>query len=127
MNNAQLDIALWVASAILALLYLIAGGTKAVTAKEKLQLQPRMAYIRDLSASQVTAIGLLEVAGAVGVILPRLTGILPWVSAVAAFALAVVQIVAIAVHRRRGEHSLVFNAVLLVLALAVGGGLLVVL
>jgi hypothetical protein len=127
MNNAQLDIAVWVASAILALLYLIAGGTKAVAAKEKLQLQPRMAYIRDLSASQVTAIGLLEVAGAVGVILPRLIGILPWVSAVAAFALAVVQIAAIAVHLRRGEHSLVFNVVLLVLALAVGAGLLIVL
>jgi hypothetical protein len=127
MNNAQLEIAVWVASALLAVLYLIAGGTKAVSAKEALQAQPRMAYIRDLSAAQVTAIGLLEVAGAVGVILPRLTGILPWVSAVAAFALAVVQVVAIVVHLRRGEHSLVFNGVLLVLALAVGAGLLVVL
>jgi hypothetical protein len=127
MNNAQLEIAVWVASALLAVLYLIAGGTKAVSAKETLQAQPRMAYIRDLSAAQVTAIGLLEVAGAVGVILPRLTGILPWVSAVAAFALAVVQVVAIVVHLRRGEHSLVFNGVLLVLALAVGAGLLVVL
>lgn len=127
MNTAQLDIAVWVASALLAVLYLIAGGTKAVAAKERLQLQPRMAYIRDLSAKQVAAIGLLEVAGAVGVILPRLTGILPGVSAVAAFALAAVQVVAIVVHLRRGEHSLIFNVVLLVLALAVGAGLLIVL
>jgi hypothetical protein len=127
LNTDQLDIAVWIASALLAVLYLIAGGTKVVAAKETLQLQPRMAYIRDLSASQVTAIGLLEVAGAVGVILPRLTGILPWISIVAAFALAVVQIVAIAVHVRRGERSLVFNVVLLVLALVVGAGLLVVL
>jgi hypothetical protein len=127
MTIAHLDVGVWIASGALALLYLIAGGTKALGSKDSLQQQPRMAYITDLSARQVRTIGLLEVAGAVGVILPHLTGILPWLSIVAAFALVVVQVVAIVVHVRRGEFSLAFNVVLLVLAAAVGVGLLLTL
>jgi hypothetical protein len=127
MTIAQLDIGVWIASGVLALLYLIAGGTKALGTKETLQGQQRMAYITDLSARQVKAIGILEVAGAVGVILPHLTGILPWLSIVAAFAFVAVQAVALVVHVRRGEFALAFNLVLLVFAAAVGVGLLVTL
>jgi len=126
MTAQPIDIGVWIASAILALLYLIAGGTKVVTAKETLQREQRMAYINDLSARQVRAIGVIEVVGAVGVILPHLTGVLPWLSTMAAFALVAVQVVAIAVHVRRREYTLAFNLVLLALALAVGVGLLLV-
>lgn len=126
MTMIQLDFAVWIASAILALLYLVAGGTKIVGARENLKRQPRMAYMEDQSAAQVKTIGVLEVVGSAGVIVPHLTGILPWLSVVAAFALAVVQVVAIVVHVRRREYSLAFNVVLLLLALAVGAGLLLI-
>jgi hypothetical protein len=127
MTATHLEIAVWAASVLLALLYVIAGGTKAAIPKEKLQRQQRMAYVTDLSGAQVKAVGVIEVVGAVGVIVPQLTGIAPLLSAVAAFALAAVQVVAIVVHLRRREHALVFNLVLLVLAVAVGVGLLIVL
>jgi uncharacterized membrane protein YkgB len=123
--TSELHVILWIASALLSLLYLIAGGTKVVTSKDRLQRQPRMAYIHDRTAMEVKAIGGIEVLGAIGVLAPQLTGILPWLSVVAAFALAIVQVVAILVHLRRGEHALAFNIVLLVLALLVGVGLLV--
>jgi hypothetical protein len=127
MTPLPLDIAVWVASTLLALLYLVAGGTKVVASRAKLLEQPRMAYMKDQSAAQVKAIGIIEVLGAIGVVVPHLTGILPWLSPVAAFALAVVQVVAIVVHVRRREYALAFNYVLLVLALVVGVGLLAVL
>jgi hypothetical protein len=127
MTATHLEIAVWAASVLLALLYLIAGGTKAAIPKEKLQRQQRMAYVADLSGAQAKAVGVIEVVGAVGVILPRLTGIAPLLSAVAAFALAAVQVVAIVVHLRRREYALVFNLVLFVLGVVVGVGLLIVL
>jgi hypothetical protein len=105
-------------------LYVIAGGTKVVVSKQRLQREARMAYIHDRSAAQVKAIGAVEVLGAIGVVAPQFTGVVPWLSTVAAFALVAVQIVAIAVHLRRREHALAFNIVLLLLAALVGVALL---
>jgi len=127
MNATHLEIAVWAASVLLALFYVIAGGTKAVIPKRKLQNQQRMAYVADLSVAQIKVVGVVEVAGAIGVILPHLTGIASLLSAVAAFALAAVQVVAIILHLRRREYAIIFNLVLLVLAIVVGTGLVAVL
>jgi zinc transporter ZupT len=62
-------------------------------------------------------IGLAEVLGAIGLILPPLTGVFPGLAIAAAAGLVVVQAGAIVVHARRGEaKQLPANAVLLVLA-----------
>ena len=75
---------------------------------------------RGLSAQQVTAIGAIEVIGALGVILPLVTGIAPALTAVAAAALVVFQVVAVTVHIRRGDASmLAINSVVAMLAAAV--------
>ena len=111
-------VALWITAILLALVYLAAGGMKAATPREK--LLTNMGWVEDFSAVQVKAIGVLEVAGALGVILPLATGIAPVVTGVAALALVLVQAVAIAVHVRRGEqNALAVNGVLLALAGAV--------
>ena len=60
-------------------------------------------------------IGAAEVLGAIGIVLPALTGIAPILSPIAASALALVMIGAIVVHRRRNENPIV-NIVLLILA-----------
>jgi hypothetical protein len=124
MNPIVPPVVVWIASAVLAVLYVIAGGTKVVVSKQRLQREARMAYIHDRSAAQVKAIGAVEVLGAIGVVAPQFTGVVPWLSTVAAFALVAVQIVAIAVHLRRREHALAFNIVLLLLAALVGVALL---
>ena len=117
-------IALWIVGGLLAVIYLFAGFTKALTPKAKLVKQ--MAYTEDFTAWQVKAIGIVEILGAIGLVVPMLTNIAPILTPIAAFALAVVQVVAIVVHVRRKEYSLGMNVALLVAALFVGIGWLVV-
>jgi uncharacterized membrane protein YphA (DoxX/SURF4 family) len=114
-----MTIALWITAVLLTVVYLLAGATK--VARSKAQLQPQMGWVEDFSEPQVTAIGALEVLGALGVILPLATGMAPFITPVAAFALVLVQVAAIVVHVRRGEQkALPVNVVLLLLAATVG-------
>jgi uncharacterized membrane protein len=110
-------IAAWIVSGLLALAYLFAGIMKTFAPGETLKKQ--MAYTEDYTRGQVRAIGIVEVAGAVGLILPHATGILPWLSVVAAFAFVLLQVFAIRVHVRRKE-TIVPGIVLGILALAAG-------
>jgi len=62
----------------------------------------------------------LEVLGAIGLVLPRLLGIAPVLTPLAALGFVGLMIGAIVLHRRRGEPRLiVFNVVLMLLALFV--------
>ncbi len=111
-------IALWITAALLTLAYLLAGTMKAVKSREV--LQPQMAFVEDFSAAQVKTIGIVEVLGALGVILPLATGVAPILTVIAAIGLALVQVGAIIVHVRRGEQKAIgANIVLLLLAAAV--------
>ena len=112
-------IALWIATVLLALVFLMAGVVKSTTPREK--LVPKMAYMEDLSDGQARTVGILEFLGALGLILPAATGILPWLTPVAAFALDVTMGVATALHVKRKE-SVVPSVVLGVFALVVGLG-----
>ena len=116
-------VALWIASVLLTLSNLGAGGFKLVRPREKLlTMQP---WTNDFSAVQIKVIGTLEVLGALGVILPLLTGILPVTTSIAAFAIALLQVGAVVTHVRRKE-TVIPNLVIIVIALFVGIGWLVV-
>ena len=54
-----------------------------------------MAWARDRSESFVRFVGISELLGALGVVLPMLTGILPWLTPFAAIGLTLIQIFAI--------------------------------
>ena len=112
-------IALWIATGLLALVFLAAGVTKSTTPREK--LVPKMAYMADLSDGQARTVGILEFLGALGLVLPAATGILPWLTPVAAFALALTMAGGAALHIKRKE-SFVPALVLGILALVVGIG-----
>ena len=89
--------------------------------KEK--LAKNMAWVEDSSQPTVRLIGALEVLGAVGVVLPALTGILPWLTPLAALGLVLTMIGAALTHLRRKEHGgIAVNAVLLILAAFVAYG-----
>ncbi|MFQ5342775.1 MAG: DoxX family protein [Anaerolineae bacterium] len=121
-----MNIALWVVQGLLAIAFLMAGGMKATRPKEK--LAENMAWVNDFSAGTIRLIGILEVLGAIGVVLPKLTGILPWLTPTAAVGLVLTMIGAALTHLRRGENSnIVMNAVLLVMAAFVAYGRFVVL
>lgn len=107
-----MDTALWIVQVILALMFVVVGVTKVRRPKEK--LAERMPWVGDFSAGQVRWIGLLEILGALALILPGATGILPWLTPLVAVGLALTMLVAGIVHWRRKEYgNIVVNAVLL--------------
>lgn len=113
-----MTIAVWIVSGITALLYLMAGGRKLVTPEAK--LPEAFPFVESTGVLGLRLIGAAEVLGAVGLIVPALTGIAPILTPIAGFALALVMVFAIVFHARRGEFSSIgFNAVLLVLPLFV--------
>ncbi len=116
-----MNIALWIVQGILALTFLMAGSSKLTQPKEK--LAERMGYVNDFSAGAIKLIGTLEVLGALGVVLPELSGILPLLTPLAAVGLALVMIGAALTHLRRKEPQMIgVNAVLFVLAVFVAWG-----
>jgi uncharacterized membrane protein YphA (DoxX/SURF4 family) len=112
-------IAVWIVSGLLALAYLFSGANKAFRPHEKVKVT--MEFAEDFAPWQVKAIGILEVLGAIGLVLPELLHIAVILTPIAAVALAVLQIVAIIVHVRRHDSpkQLPVNVVLLVLAIFV--------
>jgi uncharacterized membrane protein len=82
-----------------------------------------MAWVEDFSQGTVRLIGALEVLGALGLVLPALTGVLPWLTPLAALGLVLLMAGAVYTHLRREEGSAVVPpAVLLLLAALVAVG-----
>ncbi|GIH22578.1 membrane protein [Acrocarpospora phusangensis] len=112
-----MEIAYWIVGALLALFYLYAGGKKVVQSQER--LRPMMGWVDTVPMPLVRVIGVLEVLGAAGLVLPPLTGIAPWLAVAAAVGLALIQVGGIAVHLRRGEARLIGLNIALLVTLAV--------
>ncbi|MBZ5737152.1 DoxX family protein [Nocardioides mangrovi] len=111
-----MEIAYWIVAVLLAVFYLYAGAMKVVRSQE--QLQPMMGWAgTDLPMPAVRFIGVVEVLGALGLVLPPLTGIAVGLAMAAAIGLTVLQVLALRVHLRRGEQrESSMNAVLALLA-----------
>lgn len=105
----------WIVVALLALFYLYAGGIKVVRSQD--QLRPMMGWIDVVPLRLVRTIGVLEVLGALGLVLPPLTGIAPGLALAAAVGLVLIQVGGITLHLSRGEAKLIrLNIALLALA-----------
>ena len=121
------NLLLWVGQVVLALAFLTVGFGHAFSF-DATRARPRMDWMSAVGRSNMRAIGLLEILGAIGLIVPAATGILPWLTPVAAALLAVLMVLAAVFHlRRRGEApNAFFNFVLVVLASLVAYGRFVV-
>jgi uncharacterized membrane protein YphA (DoxX/SURF4 family) len=115
-----MNIALWVVAVSLALAFLMAGTTKAFRYERARQQMPR---VKDVPRGLVAFIGSAEILGALGLILPAATGILPWLTPLAAVGLAVVMVLAGGFHASRHEYSGIgMNLILPLLAAFVAYG-----
>jgi uncharacterized membrane protein YphA (DoxX/SURF4 family) len=81
-----MNVALWIAQVLLAVIFLFAGGMKLVMPVEELTAQMPMPGLL------VRFIGVVEVLGGLGVILPWLTGIRPGLTPLAAAGLVIIMI-----------------------------------
>ncbi|WP_405883805.1 DoxX family protein [Streptomyces sp. NBC_01136] len=116
-----MNIVLWIVQAVLAVMFAMAGVMKSTQPKDK--LAKKLPWVADFSPGTVRFIGIVEFAGALGLILPAATGIAPVLTPLAATGLAVTMLLAALTHARRKEPSAIgFNAVLLILAALVALG-----
>ena len=121
MNTETLNTALWIVQGILAVIFLLMGVMQVVRTKE--QLAEQMDWVTDFSARDIRSIGILEIVGAVGLVLPGLLGILPWLTKYMAIGLGLLMIGAFVTHLRRKEWVMaVVTAVLALLCVFIWYG-----
>jgi len=115
-----MNIALWIAQGLLAALYLMAGSMKAFQ-PAKVRENPQTTWAKDRSDGFIRFVGTSELLGALGLILPLVTGALPWLTVFAAVGLTVIQLLAIfQEHLPKKEYNVIpVNIVLLALAVFV--------
>lgn len=100
-----MEIAVWIVTGVVALVLGGAGVSKLTRSREKILNNPDMGWAGDFSQPQITLIGLAEVAGALGLVLPWALSILPILTPIAGYALAVLMAGAAIVHIRRREYA----------------------
>ena len=113
-----MEIATWVAAGVLAALYLTAGTLK--TTQPMARLAGPMPWTTSLTLPQVRFIGVAELLGAVGLVLPKLLDVVDQragtdgtLTGLAATGLALLQAGAIVLHLTRGEAAVLpLNVVL---------------
>jgi uncharacterized membrane protein YphA (DoxX/SURF4 family) len=116
-----MNIAIWIIQGLAAFVFIMAGWMKLSQPFDK--LAERMNYVKSFSPTQIRLIGTAEVAGALGLILPGLTGILPILTPIAAVCLVLLMCGAVYTHIRLHELDKVKSPALpLVLALLVAIG-----
>jgi len=108
----------WVIQMVLAVAFGVAGLMKLVTPKAKLEANPHMGWIAGVPEAQIKLLALAELLGALGLILPVVTGIAPFLVRVAAACLATLMGGAVATHAMRREPS-AMPTVLALLAIVV--------
>src|SRR5438128_166430 len=100
-QGKALPIALWVAQILLALAFGMAGWMKVSTPlAELLKNMPDMA---GMPGGLIRFIGISELAGALGLLLPALTRIAPWLTPLAGVGLATIMVLATVFNLSHGE------------------------
>lgn len=99
-----MNITLWIVASVTAFAFLASGFVKIAYSRAKL-LDQGYSWVEDFSTGQVKLLGLLELLGAVGLVLPPAVGRQEVLSPIASTGLALFMVGAIVVHVRRGEAS----------------------
>jgi uncharacterized membrane protein YphA (DoxX/SURF4 family) len=117
-----MNLALWIVAIVLAASFAGSGLMKLLVPKDKL-VSFGQGWAQDYTPTNIRLIGVVELLGAAGLILPAVTHIVPILVPLAAIGLALVMVGAAAVHARRKETmNIGVNAVLLALAVFVAWG-----
>ena len=117
-----MHILLWIVQVLLAVVFAMAGFMKSTQPIDSL-VQNGMVWAGQVPVALVRFIGVSELLGAIGLILPAATKIKPSLTLLAALGLLTIMILAMAFHLSRGEaQALPINMVLGGLAAFVAWG-----
>ena len=118
-----MNIALWIVQVLLAAFFGMAGVMK-VFQTAKVRENPQMTWVEGKSDGYVRFVGTSELLGALGLILPILTGILALLTPAAAIGLGLIQLLAILIiHLPKREYNIIpVNVVVLALSIFVVAG-----
>jgi len=111
-----MNTALWIIQGLLSAMFIMAGIMKLTQSREK--LGNRLPWTNDFSMSTVRFIGLSEMLGAIGLIVPWLTGIAPVLTPVSAVGICIIMVLATnIVHMKKSEYrNIATNIFLFLLA-----------
>ena len=102
-----MNVALWIVQGLLAFAYIAAGAMKLFAYEKYKAMSEKQNGPSGLTRGLISFIGVAELAGAIGVVLPMAAGVAPWLSVWAAVGLATVMLLAISYHVRRHESAAV--------------------
>lgn len=116
-----MDTIIWILQGLLALTFLMSGAMKFMKSKEGL-IETGITWTEDFDPGMIKIIGVVEIVGAAGLIIPALIEALNSSLVVAAaWALAVMMVLAVFTHIRRGNEfqMVMINSVLFVMLVLV--------
>jgi uncharacterized membrane protein YphA (DoxX/SURF4 family) len=117
-----MNIVLWIIAGALAAAFLASGAMKLFQPKEKL-VASGAEFLAGFSPASIKAIGLLEVLGALGLILPAAVDIVPVLVPLAAVGLVLMMVGAIVAQLRRHQtQAMVANVIVIALIIFVAWG-----
>jgi putative oxidoreductase len=102
-HGSYMNAALWACQVVLAVVFCMAGSMKAFRSMDYLAMA--MPWTMDVPWMLVRFIGACELCGAVGILLPSLTGIRPGLTLMAGTGLSTIMFLALVFHVSRGEYS----------------------
>lgn len=97
-----MNIALWIAQIFLAVMMLLLGAMKTFMPVEKLS---KLSWTTRSTEARLRFVGSSELLIGLGLILPQLTGIMPWLTSLAALCLCMIMMLAIAEHVKHKEKN----------------------
>ena len=110
-----MNTALWITQAFLAVVFIYSGWAKSTKSTTQLVAMGQTG-VEHLSTSLIRFIGLSELIGVVGLLLPWYTQLIPKLTPIAAFCLGLIMIPASVIHYRRHEYPAVgFNILVFLL------------
>ncbi|GAA5219382.1 DoxX family protein [Membranihabitans marinus] len=120
-SNKVLNIVLWIAQGLLAAMFIMAGSMKTFQPVEV--LMESIPWVSSELLLLIRFIGISELLGGLGLLIPSILRIKPFLTVWAALGLALVMVLATGFHIIRGEFSSIgMNLVLLGFALFIAWG-----
>ena len=114
-----MNTALWIIAGLLAVAFSYSGGSKLVGGKAKVAANPQMGWAEDFTDRGIRGIGLMELLGGLGLLLPPVFQLWEFLTPLAGFGLTAVMAGAVVTHQRRNEAfipALVLGALALLVA-----------